>query len=56
MKLFHEIEDELLRRLEHHGYNYKKTKEDVRKVVSNSNGGKVISNNAKPSSYKKILK
>lgn len=52
-KLFYEIEDELLNKLEEHGLNKNSTKVQVRKIVSDKNGGKKLSDNSKPSVFNK---
>lgn len=53
IKLFYEIEDELLNKLEEHGLNKNSTKVQVRKIVSDKNGGKKLSDNSKPSVFNK---
>ena len=57
MKLYHEIEDELLDRLENTtGQNKLETQRSVRKMVSNNNGGRVLSDECTPSVYNKQIK
>ena len=55
-KLFYEIEDELLNRLSSCGGNKNTIKSEVRKLVSQNNDGKVLSEEAKPSVYCKQIK
>lgn len=56
IKLFYEIENELLTRLEGYGHKKGSLKSTVRKIVSDKNGGRVLSDEAKPSVYEKQIK
>ena len=53
IKLFYEIEDELLNKLEEHGFNKNSTKVQIRKIVSDKNGNRKLSDNSKPSVFNK---
>lgn len=56
IKLFHEIEEELLIRLEKFGCNKKTTKEEVRKIITNRHQGYYLSDETKPSVFNKQIK
>lgn len=56
IKLFYEIEEELLTRLEGCGYKKGSLKPTIRKIVSDNNDGRVLSDEAKPSVYEKQIK
>ena len=55
IKLFYEIEEELLDQLEQKGFNKKSLKIQVRKKVSDKNGGISLSDYTKPSVVTKEL-
>lgn len=55
IRLFYNIENELLNKLEGFGCNKKMTKQEIRKLVSEKFGGEVLSDLAYPSGYKKYL-
>lgn len=56
MKLYHEIEDELLNRLASTGTNKQTTLREVRNKVYKENDDRVLSDEAKPSVYNKQIK
>ena len=55
-KIIFEIEEELLNRLESYGNKKGSLKKTVRKIVSDNNDGRVLSDEAKPSVYEKQIK
>ena len=55
-KIIFEIEEELLNRLESYGNKKGSVKKTVRKIVSDNNDGRVLSDEAKPSVYEKQIK
>ena len=56
MKLYHEIEDELLNLLASTGANKLTTLREVRNKVYKENGNRMLSDEAKPSVYNKQIK
>ena len=56
VKLLYEIENELLNRLEEHGNKKRSLKTEVRRIISEKNNGRVLSDDVKPSVYAKQIK
>ena len=56
MKLYHEIEDEMLNRIASTGANKQTTQREVRNKVYKENDDRVLSDQAKPSVYNKQIK
>jgi Na+-translocating ferredoxin:NAD+ oxidoreductase RnfG subunit len=56
MKLYHEIEDEMLNRIASTGANKQTTQREVRNKVYKENGNRMLSDEAKPSVYNKQIK
>lgn len=56
IRLFHDIENELLNKLAQSGYNKTNTQKEIRKIVSDKYNGEVLSDYSLPSVYKKYIK
>ena len=56
IRLFYEIENELLDKLAQSGYSRTNIQKEIRKIVSHKYNGDVLSDYAKPSVYKKYIK